>query len=171
MDNDHASSLPNGIKPTENLQELQKQIDTLKKVIHDKNIQLNMVIKTAEEKYHDIHQNYRDMANELHNCWNNKFEKLEQENEKLLSTLTFLRKQNKLKNEPNSPISNIPITTIAESLDLSDIQLNQLTGGNINGMPSPIINDTINNIDFVDIEEKQNQLANGNTNNTKISKP
>mmetsp|Transcript_50871 Transcript_50871/g.45658 ORF Transcript_50871/g.45658 Transcript_50871/m.45658 type:complete len:196 (-) Transcript_50871:799-1386(-) len=130
---------------SDTVEELQKQIDILKKVIHDKNIQLNMVIKHAEEKYHDIHANYRDLASQLHDSWKTKYDKLEKENNRLMGSLTNLVKQNKpnklleieqetnndSENDITSPISHIPIENIAESLDLDDNQLNQLTGGNI----------------------------------------
>ena len=108
-----------------------------------------MVIKHAEEKYHDIHANYRDLATQLHTSWKYKYEELEKENNRLMSSLTTIVKQNRanktVANDPieqqssndsenehdiTSPIAHIPIENIAESLDLDDNQLNELTKGN-----------------------------------------
>ena len=101
-----------------------------------------MVIKTAEDKCSDIHSNYRNMANELHAAWAYKYGKLKKENERLLDTLTFLQKQMQTNNEQTEQkenikaeetpdLTSIPIENLAESLDLDDDELNQLTGGNI----------------------------------------
>lgn len=54
-----------------------------------------MVIKHSEDKYADIHEKYRNMANELHDSWKHKYEILQRENEKLLNTLTFILNRNK----------------------------------------------------------------------------
>ena len=54
-----------------------------------------MVIKHAEDKYHDIHANFRDLASQLHNSWKYKYEELEKENNRLMSSLTTIIKQNR----------------------------------------------------------------------------
>ena len=152
-----------------------------------------MVIKHAEEKYHDIHANYRDMATQLHDSWMNKYSKLEKENNRLMNALTSLVKQTKSKqssfdsinlsierdssnenesenetvseHDITSPISHIPIENIAESLDLDDNQLNQLTGGNIGNMInySPIQSPTNNDNN----EQKSNDNDNNDNNDNK----
>merc|ERR1719499_1091494 len=74
----------------ESPEELKKQIQSLRAIINTKTVQLNMVIKHSEDKYADIHEKYRNMANELHDSWKHKYEILQRENEKLLNTLTFI---------------------------------------------------------------------------------
>jgi len=75
-------------------EQLLAQIETLKSIINQKTVQLNSVIKQSEEKYADIHDKYRLMANELHESWQFKYNNLQKENEKLLNCLTFLLNEN-----------------------------------------------------------------------------
>lgn len=140
-----------------------------------------MVIKHAEEKYHDIHTNYRDLANQLHDSWKNKYNKLEAENNRLMDTLTNLVKQNKTdklievdgqsndsenEHDVTSPISHIPIKNIAESLDLNDDELNQLTGG-INNTDN---NDNNNNNNGNTVKNKDNESGNDKEKKSKTKK-
>merc|ERR1712032_1248994 len=90
-------------------EELKRQIESLRSIINTKTVQLNMVIKRSEEKYSDIHQQYRTMGNELHDSWKAKYELLEQENAKLMSTLTFIlnrKRQNGTQNGTQNGHSN-----------------------------------------------------------------
>lgn len=74
-------------------EDLKRQIQSLRSIINTKTVQLNMVIQRSEEKYRDIHSQYRTMANELHDSWKGKHQLLEQENQKLRDTLTFILKR------------------------------------------------------------------------------
>mmetsp|Transcript_52231 Transcript_52231/g.86428 ORF Transcript_52231/g.86428 Transcript_52231/m.86428 type:complete len:152 (-) Transcript_52231:107-562(-) len=110
---------------SENANELLQQIESLKKVINEKTVQLNMVIMHAEEKYHDIHENYRDMATELHNSWEFKYGKLQKENERLLHALTFIMKQNEIDHKQMVSMSNIP--HIGETLAMENLSEDEET--------------------------------------------
>eukprot|EP01084_Bolivina_argentea_P152147 265450_1 len=154
--------LRNGTEDSYNLQDLRKQIDALKKVILDKNIQLNMVIKNAEDKYHDIHKNYRDLAIQLHESWQHKYNQLEERNKELSSNTTDTQHETKQQNESNtdnvtrngagSPLTNA-IDDITQSL-FTGGRLNRLSGGNIDDMS----------------EITKDRMMNGH-NNTKVPKP
>ena len=124
---------------TENKEDLLKQIDALKSVIHQKTLQLNQVIQTSERKYSDIHDKYRLMANELHESWKYKYQTLEKENEKLLNCLSFLINKNK-----NS--ESLPIDSPIQSLNLSNLS----NISNISNISNTSNNNNDNNGGYVD---------------------
>ena len=82
-----------------------------------------MVIKTSEQKYTDIHNKYRSMANELHESWKMKYEILEKENEKLVNCLQFLINKNKPSNDNDDneePLHNTNIFYNASRRSIGD---------------------------------------------------
>eukprot|EP01084_Bolivina_argentea_P102246 183202_1 len=109
--------------------ELVKQIETLKSILNQKTAQLLNVIEISDEKSADIHNQYRLMADQLHQSWKTKYEMLRKENEELMNTLTFMLNQNKLSqmqdiDSPDSSVSNLSnsdIMVVNESDNMSNL--------------------------------------------------
>eukprot|EP01084_Bolivina_argentea_P281713 482060_1 len=112
-----------------NEQQLLQEIKSLENILQLKNVQLNLAIKNIEQNFGNMHENYRNMSNDLHNSWKYKYNQLYKQNNEIKQLIEQINIQQKKSNK-QTQIKNGK-TAADKQTELTDENLQQIHPKNV----------------------------------------